>query len=248
LYICKEVILVLLRYVRDRVIRNIGLSLDDYEKRISNRLFEEFHNFIGCCRNISRILTDYIVFYNQVETSLGFGTQALILKRSTREEIREGVKQSLINTKSGQNVALPSVRLALEFTILEDVGIKILYRLREKSCYNDIKVIIFTRKMTIEELFGIMKQMKLCTDNEIDILNRIHEWGSRSVHQGQIIPTSIIWYCLFFVEDELRNILHSDSKLEFNETHTKYIQLLYDEKIKVISERETFIPSFYNVS
>jgi hypothetical protein len=79
-------------------------------------------------------------------------------------------------------------------------------RLKEKSCYDDIKEIIFTRKMTIDELFVIMKQMKLCTENEIDILKRIHEWGSRSVHQGQIIPTSIIWYCTFFVEDQLRNM------------------------------------------
>ena len=248
LYICKEVILVLLRYMHNQVIRNIRLSLDDYERRVNNRLIEEFHNFIGSCRNISRILTDYMVFYNQVEIKLGVGTQALILKRPTRVEIREGVKQSLINTKSGQKVALPSVRLALEFTILEDVGTKIMQRLKEKSCYNDIKEIIFTRKMTTDELFVIMKQMKLCTDNEIDILKGIHEWGSRSVHQGQIIPTSIIWYCLFFVEDQLRNILHSDSKLEFDETRKKYIQLLYDEKIKVISEWQTFIPSFYNVS
>jgi hypothetical protein len=55
-------------------------------------------------------------------------------------------------------------------------------------------------------------------------------------------------YHLFFVEERLRNILHSNSKLEFDETRKNYIQLLYDEKIKVINEWQTFIPSFYNVS
>jgi hypothetical protein len=59
--------------------------------------------------------------------------------------------------------------------------------------------------MTNDELLGIKKQMKLCTDNEIDIIKRIHEWGSRSVHQGQILPTSILWYCLFFVEYQLKS-------------------------------------------
>ncbi|MFZ0514829.1 MAG: hypothetical protein WAM14_24720 [Candidatus Nitrosopolaris sp.] len=102
--------------------------------------------------------------------------------------------------------------------------------------------------MTNDELFGIMKQMKLCTDNEIDSIKRIYEWGSRSVHQGQIIPTSIIWYCLFFVEKQLRNILDSDSKSEFDETRKKYLKLLYDGKINVINEWQTFTPSFYNVS
>ena len=46
--------------------------------------------------------------------------------------------------------------------------------------------------MTNDELFGIMKQMKLCTDIEFDVIKKIHEWSSRSVHQGQIIPTPII--------------------------------------------------------
>ncbi|MFZ0514830.1 MAG: hypothetical protein WAM14_24725 [Candidatus Nitrosopolaris sp.] len=133
LYICKDVTLVLLHHIRQRLIRNIRLSLGYYERRVNNRLFEDFHNFVGCCRNISRILSDYIVFYEQIERRLGVRTQALILKLPSRVEIREGVKQSLINTKSGQYVALPSVRLALELAILEDVGIKIKQRLKEKG-------------------------------------------------------------------------------------------------------------------
>ena len=108
MYICKDVTLVL-HHIRQRLIQNIRLSLGYYERR-NNRLFEEFHNFVGCCRNISRILIDYIVFYKQIETRLGVRTQALKLILPSRLEIREGVKQSLINTKNGQYVAFPSVR------------------------------------------------------------------------------------------------------------------------------------------
>lgn len=111
-----------------------------------------------------------MVFYDRVEEKLGVRTQALILKRPSKLEIRQGVKQTLVNTKTAHYVAFPAVRLALEFSILEDIGIKITQRLKEKSCYNDIKEIIFTRKMTNDELFVILKQMKLCTDDEIDTL------------------------------------------------------------------------------
>ncbi|MGC1931970.1 MAG: hypothetical protein WA667_23615 [Candidatus Nitrosopolaris sp.] len=55
-------------------------------------------------------MIDYIVFYKQIETRLGVRTQALKLILPSRLEIREGVKQSLINTKNGQYVAFPSVR------------------------------------------------------------------------------------------------------------------------------------------
>jgi hypothetical protein len=94
-----------------------------------------------------------------------------------RTEIREAVKQSIIKTKSGQYIALPSVRLALEFAILEDVDIKIKHRLRENDSYKDIKELMFTRKLKSDELFEIMKQMKLCNENQIDIIKRIYEWG-----------------------------------------------------------------------
>ncbi|MGB8933754.1 MAG: hypothetical protein WCC17_01450 [Candidatus Nitrosopolaris sp.] len=167
------------------------------------------------------LLRDYIIFYKYIEVKLGIATSAHQLNLTTRAEIREAVKQSMIRTKSGQYIALPSARLALKFAILEDVGIKIKHRLRDS--YKDIKDVRFTRKLKSYELFEIIKQMKLCNDNQIDTIKRIYEWG---VHQGGVVPTSVIWYILFFIEGPLRDILFRNSKMEFEETREKYTQLL----------------------
>ncbi|MGB6592662.1 MAG: hypothetical protein WBE68_14265 [Candidatus Nitrosopolaris sp.] len=241
LYICKAVAIIILRHILQRT-----FPLRDYERRTDNRLLDTFQDYIGCCTNISTILRDYIIFYKYIEVKLGIATSAHQLNLTTRAEIREAVKQSMIRTKSGQYIALPSARLALEFAILEDVGIKIKHRLRENDSYKDIKDVRFTRKLKSYELFEIIKQMKLCNDNQIDIIKRIYEWGSRGVHQGRVVPTSVIWYILFFIEGPLRDILFRNSEMEFEETREKYTQLLKDKKIKVIMQHETFFPSLYD--
>jgi hypothetical protein len=71
--------------------------------------------------------------------------------------------------------------------------------------------------------------------------------GSRGVHQGGVVPTSVIWYILFFIEEDLRDILHRVPEMEFEETRERYIQLLKHEKIKVIMQDETFSPSLYGI-
>lgn len=88
--------------------------------------------------------------------------------------------------------------------------------------------------------------MELCNTEQIDIIDRIYEWGSRSVHQGQTLPLSLIWSLLFFIEEDLRNIMQENSKLQFNETKDKYLALLYDQKIQIINSWQTYFPSFYN--
>jgi hypothetical protein len=146
------------------------------------------------------------------------------------------------------DIMLSLVRLALEFVTLEDVSIKIRERLRENDSYNSIKDIIFTKEMTSYELFGIMKNMRLCSEDDKYVIERIYEWGSRSIHQGQIVPISLIWYCLLYVEEDLRKILRNKSELQFLENKDLYEKLLKDGKIRTIFDNQTYIPSYYNKS
>lgn len=206
---------------------------NDYLTSRSNRLIKSWYQFIGCCDNTVNIILDYEAFYEQIQIKLGTMTKATRLNFPSRYDITEAVKQSLINAGKGRYVLLPSVRLALEFSIVEDIGIKIIQQLKDKPCYHDITDVIFTRKMKADELFDIMVDMKLCTDNEIDTIKRIHEWGSRTVHQGQIVPLSLVWYCLFFVEEDIRRILREESKLKYNENLETFRKLLFDGKIDV---------------
>ena len=211
-----------------------------------NVLIRDFHEFIGCCNNIDKIITDYLTFYELIEIHLGEKIKATEIRSPTRYEIIGGIKQTLINASKSHNIMLSLVRLASEFVTLEDVGIKIRQCLRENNSYINIKDIIFTKEMTSYELFDIMKNMGLCVED--DKYERIYEWGSRSIHQGQFIPISLIWYCLLYVEEDLANILRNKSELQFPENKELYEKLLKDGKIMNIYEHQTYIPSYYNKS
>jgi hypothetical protein len=258
LFICRDVLLSTIKYIASRVIRNIRNSYTLYKERESNRLIKDFHEFIGCCSNVDEIITNYLEFFSLIEVKLKVKEQATLLKKPQRHEIIEGTKHALLHTlkphvlrKTGIQNMMPSlVRLALEFACAEDVGIKIAASLRQSQSqsYNNIKELIFTKKMKSYEIIDIMNDMKLCTKQQKDTLKSIFNWGSRSIHQGQILPLSLIWYCLFFVEEDLSNILHTQSELKFEESEKLYNTLSNDGKIKRIDNNQTYFPSYYNMA
>jgi hypothetical protein len=248
LFICKDVLKILLRYLQQFIIEKLRRSYEDYEKRKNNVLIRDFYEFIGCCNNIDKIITDYITFYGLIEVQLGEKTKATELRLPTRYEIIGGIKQTLINVAKTNDIMLSLVRLALEFVTSEEVGIKIRQRLKENGTYTNIKDIIFTKEMTSYELFDIMKDMRLYTEDDKYVIERIYEWGSKSIHQGQIIPISLIWYCLLYVDEDLRRMLRNQSELQFPENKELYERLLKDGKLTNIYDYQTYIPSYYNKS
>jgi hypothetical protein len=50
---------------------------------------------------------------------------------------------------------------------------------------------------------SLVKKMFRGNDDIIDVAYRIHKWGSKSVHQGQIVPISVIWFSLFSIWNKL---------------------------------------------
>jgi hypothetical protein len=58
LFICKDVLQILVRYVQEFIIEKLRRSYLDYEKRINNVMIRDFHEFIGYCNNIDKIITN----------------------------------------------------------------------------------------------------------------------------------------------------------------------------------------------
>jgi hypothetical protein len=247
LHISKEALVSIIRYVNNVVISNIKRDCDSYKKRTANNLIRSFHEFIGCCETADLIAYEYLAFFQKIQSELKGKMGPLILKLPERNEIREGVWQSLIRTRKGQYVAFPSIRLACELPIIEDLGIKIKNTINQRKNKVRIEDIRFTHNAKIEELFSLMRKMSLGSNDEISVLARIHDWGSKSVHNGQIIPVSLVWYSFFFVKEDLRKMLHANSSLSYSETNKIYKELIARKKIKVARKGERFIPSLFNV-
>ncbi len=99
--------------------------------------------------------------------------------------------------------------------MIEDIAIQIRHKLNERRKYK-IKDIIFTPNTSIDDIYDLMKKMALGNHDEIAAIRRIHKWGSKSVHKGQVVPISLIWYSLFFVCNRLPSIFGDASKISKN--------------------------------
>jgi hypothetical protein len=77
LHICKEVLLSIVSYIRYPLLRRIEISHQQYVRRESNVLIQVFNEFIGCCRNAEKVLSDYMVFLRQIEIKIGSITQGV---------------------------------------------------------------------------------------------------------------------------------------------------------------------------
>ena len=83
-------------------------------------------------------------------------------------------------------------------------------------------------------------------DDLITVVDRIHKWGSKSVHRGQIVPISVIWFSLFFVWNKIPPMIAYATTLSYKPIKKEYDELLHHHKVRAIEEHEFFDPTFSN--
>jgi hypothetical protein len=201
MFICKDVIVRIVRYIV-RLLPKIQQAITDYNERKDNRLIRIFHEFTGYCNSVSIVISEYLFFQEKIWDRLNGVIGPRIMELPNRDKIREGVQECLAKTTNAQYVSLPLVRLALELPILEDIGIQIRHKLNERRRHK-IKEIRFTQNIRLEDLTSLMRKIFPGNDDIITVADRIHKWGSKSVHGGQMVPISVIWFSLFFIWNKL---------------------------------------------
>jgi hypothetical protein len=132
----------------------------------------------------------------------------------------------------------------MEFAISQDIGIKIQQKLDEV----EIKVndIFFTHEINLDEMLSLLGKIGIVKNSTLNTLKKIYEWGNRSIHKGQHLPLSLIWYSLWYIETDLKNLLSNTSELSSKENLDLFNKLKQEDKIKIIDDKTTFIPSLYN--
>jgi hypothetical protein len=61
MFICKDVIVCIVRYIV-RLVPKIQQAITDYNERKDNRLIRIFHEFTGYCNNVSIVISEYLFF------------------------------------------------------------------------------------------------------------------------------------------------------------------------------------------
>jgi hypothetical protein len=243
MFICKDVIVCIVRYIV-RLVPKIQQAITDYNERKDNRLIRIFHEFTGYCNNVSIVISEYLFFQEKISDRLNGVIGPRIMELPNRDKIR-GVQECLAKTTNAQYVSLPLVRLALELQVLEDIGIQIRHKLNERRRRHKINEIRFTQNIRLEDLTSLMRKMFPGNDDIITVADRIHKWGSKSVHRGQV-PISVIWFSLFFIWNNLPPMFGVATPLSYKSIKKEYDELLHNHKVRAIEENEVFDPTFSN--
>jgi hypothetical protein len=93
---------------------------------------------------------------------------------------------------------------------------------------------------------SLVKKMFRDNDDIIDVAYRIHKWGSKSVHQGQIVPISVIWFSLFSIWNKLPPMFRAATPTT-KSIKKDYDELLHNHKVRAIEDTEVLDPTFSNL-
>jgi hypothetical protein len=227
LVIAKEVLIALFNYLISRI-PAIEYALERFTKGYGKDLYLIMNSYIGCCENISNVVREYSTYFNQIQSDFMGATGPTQLKFSSRENIQMGIDQCLMDTKYGKDVIYPSVRTFAEFPILEDVSIIIRHMINRKRSTNKIKEIRFKQDYRTDDMFKVLGKVCAADSRQIEILRRIYDWGSGSVHIGQNIPLSLMWYSFRWLkENRIFDDLKKDCKI--TEYSVNYVNSIYDQ-------------------
>jgi hypothetical protein len=55
--------------------------------------------------------------------------------------------------------------------------------------------------MEFSETIRLLRDFDILNEKDIDIISRIHDYTSKSIHVGSFIDRIIAWYMLFYLQD-----------------------------------------------
>jgi len=91
------------------------------------------------------------------------------------------------------------------------------------------------------DLIKILSGQKNEEKEEAENIARIIDWGHRSVHQSQVIPFSLAYYCFWYLDKKLFEVINRNKP---DKKH--YDKLLKEGKIKTYDVDHMF-PNLYHI-
>lgn len=67
------------------------------------------------------------------------------------------------------------------------------------------KEILLQPSVDFSDIITLLGNFDILDKKDIDIISRIHEYTSRSVHIGSFFDSLVAWYLLFYLQDVKRN-------------------------------------------
>ncbi|MGB0028404.1 MAG: hypothetical protein WBP64_16325 [Nitrososphaeraceae archaeon] len=98
------------------------------------------------------------------------------------------------------------------------------------------KKITFERSMEFKDQITLLGKFKILSPQNIDIVSRIYDYTSKSIHIGAFLEKSVIWYLLIYLKNMKFETAMTDALLE--DLINKYNQ---GKKFSIISQQDKII-------
>jgi len=118
----------------------------------------------------------------------------------------------MLELKNGK-LSVPLLRSYLEIDIsiiLENTINNFLSKTKTVKYRN--KKILFNRRIEFEDLIDLIRKFNLYYEKDIDIISRIQDYTSKSIHIGTFFDQLTAWYIMSYLSD-LSSNNYSNSKL-----------------------------------
>ena len=209
LYMCKDVILIIANYII-RVVDNIELHYGQYNNGDESAFYsfvKSYNRLIGCIENIGLISYDYDDILSKISDHLSQTKRATIIKETYKHDIIAGIKDAMIYGSFGKFITFPAVRSVIEIDVFQRLNRRIQSALDcDKNSKYMGKSIKLRPKLRFIDIFHPMELLSIGSSEEQEALKRIYHWGNKSVHEGKDISRSVIWYSVFYAEDNLKKM------------------------------------------
>jgi hypothetical protein len=189
-YICisHKVFIELLQYL-NRIIIDYG----KYTKSTRN-YYKHYVHIQDTLDALEDLCEEYGMLLNRIRSSGPW-----LVDLPYPDDIINMVSDALLKLKNG-DISIPLLRSYFEVksSIFLENSLNDLLRHSNIKEYEK-KKILFTKSMGFGDLIKILDRFKILSQNDIDIVTRMHSYTSNSIHIGSFLDKNIAWYLLFYL-------------------------------------------------
>ena len=195
IYISKNVFLNLIQY--------FGMLLKQFRNCPENSIiyFQHYAKIQNTLENIRMLSTEYQSYNTNLVNKLSNTQGIWFVDLPFPKKILDLVSDAMLELKNGK-LSVPLLRSYLEiniYIILENTINYFLSQSKSKKYAN--KKILFNRRIEFSDLIDLIKKFNIYSEKDIDVISRIQDYTSKSIHIGTFFDQITSWYMMSYLSD-----------------------------------------------
>jgi hypothetical protein len=202
--ISHDVFKILTNYL-DQIVNQFG----KYQKGRKD-YFVHYAKVQNTIETLRRLCEEHERYVNKIDDILNDRDRAWYVDLPYPRDMIDLMASAFIDLKNGV-LSTPLLRsyIEIDIHIVLENNINNLLRQSDDAKYKD-KKILFQRSMSFSDIITLVRNFTILDGQDIDIISRIQDYTSKSVHIGSFFDRLVSWYLLFY----LQNLKHNPPSIQ----------------------------------